>query len=90
MSDSPPAIHLHSSTLSAFKGIAIASSLLTAGQLGTITALLPSLYPCARTSHKLAAQQFASSSSKGAGSTQRTGHQPLNSSGRGQLVNIIV
>ena len=45
--------------LAAMKGLAIASSLLTAGQLGTISTLLPALYPAAQTSHRLAARQFA-------------------------------
>lgn len=49
----------HGTVLAAFKGLAIASSLLTAGQLGTISTLLPSLYPAAQTSHRLAARQFA-------------------------------
>jgi hypothetical protein len=49
----------HGTTLAALKGIAITASLLTAGQLGTITLTLPSLYPAAQTSHKLAAQLFA-------------------------------
>ena len=49
----------HGTTLAALKGIAITTSLLTAGQLGTISLTLPSLYPAAQTSHRLAAQQFA-------------------------------
>jgi hypothetical protein len=48
----------HGTTLAALKGIAITASLLTAGQLGTISITLPSLYPAAQTSHRLAAQQF--------------------------------
>ncbi|KAK3703448.1 hypothetical protein LTR37_014438 [Vermiconidia calcicola] len=50
----------HGTTLAALKGLAITTSLLTAGQLGTITLTLPALYPAAQTSHRLAAQQFAS------------------------------
>ncbi|KAK5167570.1 uncharacterized protein LTR77_007269 [Saxophila tyrrhenica] len=50
----------HGTTLAALKGIAITASLLTAGELGTISLTLPSLYPAAQTSHRLAAQQFAS------------------------------
>ncbi len=49
----------HGTTLSALRGLAITTSLLTAGQLSTISLTLPSLYPAAQTSHKLAAQQFA-------------------------------
>lgn len=49
----------HGTTLAALKGIAVTASLLTAGQLGTISLTLPSLYPAAQTSHRLAAQQFA-------------------------------
>lgn len=49
----------HGTTLAALKGIAITTSLLTAGQLGTVSLTLPSLYPAAQTSHRLAAQQFA-------------------------------
>jgi hypothetical protein len=49
----------HGTTLAALKGIAITASLLTAGELGTISLHLPSLYPAAQTAHRLAAQQFA-------------------------------
>jgi hypothetical protein len=41
------------------------------------------------TDSKLTAQQFASNSGS-TNSTSRSGQQPLNASGRGQLVNIIV
>ena len=49
----------HGTVLAAFKGLAIASSLLTAGQLGTATTLLPNLYDTAQSSHRVAAQHFA-------------------------------
>lgn len=60
MSSSPPPVPLNGTTIAAFKGLAIATLLLTAGQLGTITTItLPSLYPTAQSAHRLAAQQFA-------------------------------
>lgn len=46
-------------TVAAFKGLAIAASLLSAGQLATISTIIPTLYPAAHESHRLAAQQFA-------------------------------
>ena len=49
----------HGTILASLKGLAIASSLLTAGQLGTISTLLPALYPTAQHSHRLAAREFA-------------------------------
>ena len=49
----------HGTTIAALKGIAIAATLLRAGQLGTVTLNLPSLYSAVQYSPRSAANRFA-------------------------------
>lgn len=56
----------HSTSIAAVKGLAISSSLLTAGSLATVSLIsLPSILHAASTSHTTAAQQFARAYSTG-------------------------